>query len=69
MGARREKRGLKMQYADLGDLMVMLDVQLGGGVQEVFRLAQDLIEIPGERPSQASLNERPGGWLTLSTGA
>jgi hypothetical protein len=53
LGARREKLGLRMQYADLGDLMVMLDIQLGGGVQEVFRVGQDLIEVPGNRPPQA----------------
>lgn len=54
LGERREKLGLKMQYADLGDLMVMLDIQLGGGVQEVFRIGQDLIEVPGKRPPQAN---------------
>jgi hypothetical protein len=42
-----------MQYADLGDLLVMLDISLGGGVQEVFRLGQNLIEIPGRRLPQA----------------
>jgi hypothetical protein len=47
LGARRQSRGLRMQYADLGDLLVMLDISLGGGVQEVFRLGQNLIEIPG----------------------
>lgn len=52
LGARRRKRGLRMQYADLGDLLVMLDMSLGGGVQEVFRLGQNLIEIPGVRPPQ-----------------
>lgn len=53
LGARRERLGLKMQYADLGDLLVMLDVQLGGGVQEVFRVGQDLVEVPGLRIPQA----------------
>jgi len=53
LGARRQKRGLRMQYADLGDLLVMLDMSLGGGVQEVFRLGQNLIEIPGRRPPQS----------------
>lgn len=52
LGARKLKRGLRMQYADLGDLLVMLDISLGGGVQEVFRLGQNLIEIPGRRPPQ-----------------
>ena len=53
LGARRRKRGLRIQYADLGDLLVMLDISLGGGVQEVFRVAQNLIEVPGLRPPQA----------------
>lgn len=55
LGARREKLGLRIQYADLGDLMVMLDMQLGGGIQEVFRVGQDLIEVPGNRTPQASV--------------
>lgn len=54
LGERRKKLGLKFQYADLGDLMVMLDIKLGGGVQEVFRVGQDLIEVPGVRAPQAS---------------
>jgi len=54
LGKRRKKRGLRMQYADLGDLMVMLDMKLGGGVQEVFRVGQDLIEVPGNRPAQGN---------------
>ena len=53
LGARRRQRGLRMQYADLSDLLVMLDINLGGGVQEVFRAGQDLIEIPGLRSPQA----------------
>lgn len=52
LGARRRQRGLRMQYADLSDLLVMLDVNLGGGVQEVFRIGQNLIEVPGLRPPQ-----------------
>jgi len=50
--ARLNARGLRIQYADLGSLMVMLDINLGGGVQEVFRLGQNLIEVPGIRPPQ-----------------
>lgn len=50
--ARLNARGLRIQYADLGSLMVMLDFNLGGGVQEVFRLGQNLIEVPGIRPPQ-----------------
>jgi hypothetical protein len=53
LGARRVKRGLQIQYADLGDLLVMLDISLGGGVQDVFRIGQNLIAIPGLRPPQA----------------
>ena len=52
-GARRQQRGLRMQYADLSDLLVMLDMNLGGGVQEAFRIGQNLIELPGLRPPQA----------------
>ena len=55
MGARRQALGLRMQYADLSDLMVMLDLSLGGGVQEAFRVAQDLIEVPGLRAPQGGL--------------
>lgn len=51
-GTRKRQRGLRMQYADLGDLLVMLDVNLGGGVQEVFRIGQDLVRVPGLRPPQ-----------------
>lgn len=50
--ARLNARGFRIQYADLGSLMVMLDFNLGGGVQEVFRLGQNLIEIPGKRLPQ-----------------
>ena len=52
LGARRRKRELQMQYADLADLLAMLDMSLGGGVQEVFRLGQNLIEVPGRKPPQ-----------------
>lgn len=52
LGVRRRQRGLRMQYADLSDLLVMLDMNLGGGVQEVFRIGQNLIEVPGLRPPQ-----------------
>jgi hypothetical protein len=41
-----------MQYADLADLLAMLDISLGGGFQEVFRLGQNLIEVPGLRTPQ-----------------
>lgn len=49
---QRRQRGLTMQYADLCDLLVMLDISVGGGVMDVVRVGQDLIEVPGERPPQ-----------------
>jgi hypothetical protein len=49
---RRKAQGLRMQYADLSDILAMLDVSLGGGVQEAFRLGQNLIDVPGLRPPQ-----------------
>lgn len=52
LGTRRLKRGLQIQYADLSDLLVMLDISLGGGIQEVCRLGQNLIEILGQKPLQ-----------------
>ena len=57
LGARRQRRGLRMQYADLGDLLVMLDISLGGGVQEVFRLGQNLIDIPEPEAAGSGLKE------------
>ncbi|PHS19331.1 MAG: hypothetical protein COA78_00325 [Blastopirellula sp.] len=50
--ARFAKHNLRMQFADLGDLLVMLDISLGGGVQDVFRIGQNFVEIPGRRPPQ-----------------
>ncbi|MGC1468695.1 MAG: hypothetical protein WA793_04865 [Sphingorhabdus sp.] len=49
---RHNRRGLRMRYGDLGDLMTLLDIPLGGGVQEMFRLGQNLVEVPGLRPPQ-----------------
>lgn len=46
------QRKNRIQYADLCELMVMLDIRLGGGVMEVFRIGQNLIEVPGIRPPQ-----------------
>lgn len=42
---RMKKLGLRIQYGDLVDLMVMLDALPGGGVMEAVRLAQDMIRI------------------------
>ncbi|MEJ2755184.1 MAG: hypothetical protein P8104_04950 [Gammaproteobacteria bacterium] len=43
---------LRMQYADLSDLLTMLDIPLGGGVQDVMRIGQNLVEAPGKRRPQ-----------------
>ena len=37
------KRGARIQYADLADLMVMLDIKIGGGVMEVVNEGQKLV--------------------------
>lgn len=41
-----KKRGAFIQYADLTDLMLMLDMNLGGGIMDAVNIAQKLIE-PG----------------------
>lgn len=56
---RYNRRGLKMRYADLGDLMTLLDIPLGGGVQEAFRVGQNLVEVPGLRPPQIEQDRHP----------
>jgi hypothetical protein len=33
-----------IQYADLSDLMLMLDMKLGGGVMDAVNVAQRLID-------------------------
>lgn len=40
---RNRKLGLSVQYADLTDLMLMLDMNLGGGVMELVNEGQKLI--------------------------
>ena len=52
LGERKIKTGLRIQYADLSDLLQMLDISLGGGVQEVYRIGRNLIEVPGVRKPQ-----------------
>lgn len=37
-GERRRRLGQRIQYADLGALMVMLDLNLGGGIMEAVRV-------------------------------
>jgi hypothetical protein len=39
-----KKRGVFIHYADLVDLMVMMDKQVGGGVMELVNEAQRLVE-------------------------
>lgn len=51
---RYNRRGFRMMYGDLGHLMTILDIPLGGGVQEMFRVGQNLVEVPGLRPPQES---------------
>lgn len=53
---KQRTKGYRVKYAGTDAIMVMMDVKLGGGVMEVARLAQDLFEIPGVRPSQKSFN-------------
>ncbi len=57
--AKRKARGFRVQYASLEEILVMLDVRLGGGIQEVCRIGQNLIEVPGSRASQTY----PDAWL------
>ncbi len=51
---RYNRQGFRMMYGDLGHLMTILDIPLGGGVQEMFRVGQNLVEVPGLRPPQES---------------
>lgn len=46
--AANKRRGLSFQYADLTDLMLLLDMKLGGGVMDAVNVAQKLVE---PRPS------------------
>lgn len=38
-----KRRGVAIQYADLSDLMLMLDMKLGGGIMEAVNAGQKLI--------------------------
>ncbi len=49
---RYNSRGFRMMYGDLGHLMTILDIPLGGGIQETFRIGQNLVEVPGLRAPQ-----------------
>jgi len=48
--AANRRRGAFIQYADLTDLMLLLDMKLGGGVMDAVNMAQKLID---PRPSPA----------------
>lgn len=39
-----KRRGALIQYADLTDLMLMLDMKLGGGIMDAVNVAQRLID-------------------------
>jgi len=41
-----KRHGLAIQYADLGDLMLMLDLNLGGGIMDAVNAGQKLIRPP-----------------------
>ena len=38
-----QRRGAFIQYADLADLMLILDIQIGGGVMDVVNEGQKLV--------------------------
>jgi hypothetical protein len=42
-GAQR-RRGAAIQYADLSDLMLMMDMRVGGGIMAVVNEGQALVE-------------------------
>ena len=41
--AANQRRGAFIQYADLSDLMLMLDLKLGGGVMDAVNEGQKLV--------------------------
>jgi len=43
---RRVLEGAQIQYADLAGLLLMMDIKLGGGVQEVMNTGQALVRLP-----------------------
>lgn len=57
---RLSRRGQRIQYADLADLMVILDMPLGGGVMEAVLLSHNLVEV-NARPDQSRTID---GWVT-----
>jgi hypothetical protein len=48
--AANRKRGAFIQYADLTDLMLMLDMKLGGGIMDAVNMAQRLINPRPQAP-------------------
>jgi hypothetical protein len=42
--AEQRRRGAFIQYADLSELMLMLDMKIGGGVMEAVNVGQALVE-------------------------
>jgi hypothetical protein len=43
------RRGVFIQYADLADLLVMMNIKIGGGLMEVVNEAQALVRPKGSR--------------------
>ena len=50
--AANRRRGAFIQYADLSDLMLMLDMQLGGGVMDAVNEGQKLVRPREDIPPQ-----------------
>ncbi len=50
--AANRRRGAFIQYADLSDLMLMLDMQLGGGVMAMVNEGQQLVRPRVKLPSK-----------------
>jgi hypothetical protein len=38
------RRGAAIRYGDLADLMLMMDIKLGGGIMDVINEGQKLVE-------------------------
>jgi hypothetical protein len=51
---KQKARGYRVKYAGTDAILAMMDVELGGGIMDVARLAQDLFDVPGARRPQAS---------------
>jgi hypothetical protein len=53
-----KKRGVFIHYADLVDLMVMLDMRVGGGVMELVNEAQRLVEPVGDKTANDAFRSK-----------